>query len=365
MLQAMSLNPQLCRIHQRSYCHLVGNATAGLYLAIKALGLRGKQVAIPNSVCPNVPLAVLLSGNTPLYLDISEKNLGIDVNELKLNADSIDAVIAVHAYGSVCDISAISDFCRSRGIPLIEDIAVAQGAQSNGRPVGSFSDIAVVSFGAGKIIDVGHGGAVLTDDHLILKEVIAHEATFSDCHASDKDAIGAFGQYHTKLYNEHYGPNINAFSSSFKKRALELRKHILYKFDYAYEQIIEEQLEHLESIIDSRRCKAETLERLLTPTSNIRLFHPPAGSVHWRFNLFIDNRDNLLKLLLAKKFKISSWFPSADLFFEDRALSGINTAVSDSIGDLMLNLWVNEEVDLNYIRAISSEIIAYSTHAAH
>lgn len=360
------LEQLLCQIHQKNYCHLVGNATAGIYLAIVALGLRGKQVAIPNSVCPNVPLAVLLSGNTPLYLDISRENLGIDINELKSKADSVDAVIAVHAYGSICDIDKICGFCKSRGIPLIEDIAVAQGAQIEGRPVGSFSDIAVVSFGSGKIIDVGHGGAVLTDNPMILKEVIAHEAVFSGCQPSDKEAIGAFGQYHTKLYNEHYGSNINAFSSSFKKRALELRKHILYKFDYAYQSIIEERLEHLDSIVDLRRSKVETLERLLAPYEpNIRLFYPPAGSVHWRFNLFIDNRDNLLKLLLAKKFKVSSWFPSADLFFEDRALSGINTAVSDGIGDQILNLWVNEEVDFDYIKVISNEIIAHIAYAAH
>ena len=346
---------------------MVGNATAGLYLAIISLGLRGKKVAIPNSVCPNVPLAILLSGNTPLYLDVSKKDLGIDINELKSKSNSVDAVIAVHAYGSVCNINEIASFCNSRRIPLIEDIAVAQGAKMEGRPVGSFSDIAVVSFGSGKIIDVGHGGAVLTDNPWLLEELIAHEAAFSDWQPSDKDAISAFGQYHTKLYNEHYGPNINSFSASFKKRALELRKHILHKFDYAYEQMIEEPLERLDSIVDSRRRKAETLERLLAPyvSSNIRLFHPPADSVHWRFNLFIDDRDNLLRLLLSKRFKISSWFPSADLFFEDRALSGINTTVSDGVGDQILNLWINEEVGIDYIRAISSEIIAFTTHAVH
>lgn len=363
----MSLESQLCRIHQRSHCHLVGNATAGLYLAIKALGLRGKRVAIPNSVCPNVPLAVLLSGNTPLYLDVSKKNLGIDINELKSKADSVDAVIAVHAYGSICDIAEIFAFCKSHCIPLIEDIAVAQGARIDGRPVGNFSDIAVVSFGSGKIIDVGHGGAVLTDNPLILAEVVAHEAEFDNYSPSDKDAIGAFGQYHTKLYNEHYGQNINAFSASFKNRALELRDYILHKFDYAYEPIIEERLECLDSIVDSRRHKSETLMRLLAPgePSKISLFYPPAGSVHWRFNLFIDHRDNLLKLLLAKKYKISSWFPSADIFFEDRALSGVKTIVSDDIGDRILNLWVNEEVGIDYLKAISREIIAYTTHTAH
>lgn len=348
----------LCRVHQKSHCHLVGSATCGIYLAILALGLKDKKVAIPNSVCPNVPIAILLSGNTPLYLDISRKNLGIDIHELKLNAGRIDAVIAVHAYGSVCDIVDISNFCKLQGIPLIEDIAVAQGAKVESQSVGVYSDIAVLSFGAGKIIDVGHGGAILTDDLSLMERAIRHEEFFGDYLPSSKVAVNNFGVYHTKLYNDHYGPKINSYSSSFKKMALELRDHILYKFDHSYSAAIEERLQRLQSILDSRRIKAETFESLLSPsTSKIEFFTPPLGSVYWRFNIFLENRDNILKLLLSKKFKVSSWFPSADLFFEDRTFSSVKTSVSDNVGDRILNLWINEEVDIDYIQAITKELI--------
>ncbi|BAO31142.1 DegT/DnrJ/EryC1/StrS family aminotransferase [Sulfuritalea hydrogenivorans] len=352
------LEKLLCGIHQQSHCHPVGNATTGLCLALAALGLRGKRVAIPNSVCPNVPLAVLLSGNAPVYLDVTTRDLGIDIAELIGKGGQVDAVIAVHAYGSVCNIREIAAYCKSRGIPLIEDLAVAQGASLDGQPVGSFSDIAVVSFGAGKIIDVGHGGAVLTSRLFVLNELVAREAALGVQTAASKEAVSAFGQYHTDLYNRHYGPGINAFSTAFKTRALALRQHILCSFDRARGPEIEEQLEKLDGVVQSRRERAETLEGLLARCESVgmEILRPPAGSVPWRFNVLIERRDALLKSLLVKGFRISSWFPSADLFFEDRAVSGVNAAVSDHIGDRVLNLWVNEDADREYIAAVADEL---------
>ena len=78
-------------------------------------------------------------------------------------------MIAVHGYGSTCDIQSIINICRDKHIPLIEDLAVAQGATVDLRPVGSFGDLSVVSFGSGKIIDVGHGGAVFTSSLIYIK----------------------------------------------------------------------------------------------------------------------------------------------------------------------------------------------------
>lgn len=351
----------LCGIHQQSYCHPVGNATTGLYLALAALGLQGKRVAIPNSVCPNVPLAVLLSGNIPVYLDVTTRDLGIDIGKLIEKGDQVDAVIAVHAYGAVCSVREIAAYCKSRGIPLIEDLAVAQGASLDGQPVGNFSDVAVVSFGAGKIIDVGHGGAILTSRLSVQNEIVVRATSLGTQSRSSKEEVSAFGQYHTDLYNKHYGSGINAFSTEFKARASSLRQHILCSFDRAYEPEIEERLGKLDGAIRSRRAKVETLEGLLTrcESADMEILRQPAGSVPWRFNVLIERRDALLKSLLAKKFRISSWFPSADLFFEDRAVSGVNTVVSDRIGDRVLNVWVNEDVDREYISAIAGELVGH------
>ena len=354
------LEKALCAIHEKSYCHLVGNATSGIYLALLALGLNGKVIAIPNSVCPHVPLAILLSGNIPLYLDISEEDLGLCILELKRNIHKVDAVIAVHAYGSICDVEAIASLCKLSNIPIIEDIAVAQGAKIDGRPVGSFSDIAVASFGAGKIIDCGHGGALLTNDLALLNQAIVYEASFDEFRPSAKEALNTFSSFHTNLYNKFYGEKINSYCNLFKEKALALRSKILYKFDYSYLNLIEQRLKYLDSIILSRMCKAERFREIFISSEiEIKAFTPKVGSVDWRFNFFIDNRDALLKLLLTGEFKVSSWFPSVDLFFENREISKIETNVSDRVGDRIINLWVNDDADTDYIQAVSKKIISY------
>ena len=103
----MIIRDMLSEMHGKPYVIMVGNATTGLYIILEALGLKEKNIAIPNSVCTNVPLAVKFSGNKPVYLDISEHNLCLSALELEDNIDDIDSVIGVHGYGHVCDIKNI------------------------------------------------------------------------------------------------------------------------------------------------------------------------------------------------------------------------------------------------------------------
>ena len=90
----------------------------------------------------------------------------------------------------------------------------------------------------------------------------------------------------------------------------------------------------------------------------IHLFDFPDGSVPWRFNLLIDNnRDQLLNWLLIAQLKISSWFPSVDLFFESRSQSLVETPICDDISSRILNIWINETIEESYLSTISGRII--------
>ena len=353
----------LCRIHQQSFCHLVGNATTGLFIAIKSLGLKNKNIAIPNSVCPHVPLAILLSGNNPVYLDITIDDLGIDIVHLEKKINIIDAVIAVHAYGSVCNIRKIASLCKIKGLPLIEDVAVAQGASHDGLPVGSFSDISVVSFGSGKIIDIGHGGAIMTSNPAILNEICRSASMLKSQTEHSKGIAHAFSQLHTDLYNKHYGVDINTHSSDFCSRALKAGWHMICAFEATFERPIIQGLGGLKSEINSRREKFLKFESSLIgkKIENIKIFHPPRGSVYWRLNMFMEQRDILLKKMLSNQMKVSSWFPSVDLFFKERP-SISSTPVSDRIGDSILNIWVNGSADDSYINSVVRE---FKNHAEH
>lgn len=351
----------LKQIHQRKYCHLVGNGTVAIYLALKACHITGKKVALPNGVCPNVPLAIYLAGCEPCYLDISKENYGLDLEELKKTQD-LAAVIAVHAYGVPCCISEIEAYCKKQGIFLVEDAAVAQGARVNGRPVGSFGDVSVVSFGAGKIVDAGGGGVVLTDDIDVYKKMVYLDSQLFEYKETFSQKISALGEYHTRLYNDVYLANEwDRLPGLFKLRSLEVGACFFYRFWGGLEKEILEKLECLPDLIKRRVDSAEYLYEALSGCEDIECSTPhfPNGLVPWRFNLLVQtHRNQLLFSLLKKKVKVSSWYPSVDLFFEQRSLTGVNTPISDDVSSKILNLWVNESVDRSYL----NEIVRHITH---
>ncbi|MBI3773330.1 MAG: DegT/DnrJ/EryC1/StrS family aminotransferase [Gammaproteobacteria bacterium] len=354
------LELMLCRLHQRKYCHLVGNATTGLYLALMIQGQRGLKVGIPNSVCPNVPLAVYLAGAEPVYLDVSRSNLGLSPSALDGVSD-LATIIAVHAYGMPCDIESIEAYCAENKVCLIEDAAVAQGAMLGRRPAGSFGAMSVVSFGAGKVVEAGGGGAILTDDKEIYQALVSLSLKLPSYTDTFGQTISELGAYHTKIYNEQYlARKYEVLPKLFKQRALQEGASFLYQFPRELEATIGDKIQALPKLIQTRTDNASFLIDRLSGYESIGIypvmFSP--GAVPWRFNLLVERkRDEILRSLLNSRVKISSWYPSTDLFFECRSESLVTTPVADAVSENILNVWINETIDKAYLRDISQQLI--------
>ena len=79
-------------------------------------------------------------------------------------SDSTRAVIVSHLHGSIADIRSICTVARERNIAVIEDICQCPGARIHGQRLGTFGDVAALSFGGSKLLSAGRGGAILTDD---------------------------------------------------------------------------------------------------------------------------------------------------------------------------------------------------------
>ncbi len=145
----------------------LANGTVALDVALKALGVGpGDEVVVtPRTFLASVS-CVVTAGATPVFADV-------DPDSGNLTAESIAAavsprtraVIAVHLAGWPCDMPAMREMARDRGIRVIEDCAQAHGAACDGRSVGSFGDVGAWSFCQDKIITTsGEGGMVTTDD---------------------------------------------------------------------------------------------------------------------------------------------------------------------------------------------------------
>jgi dTDP-4-amino-4,6-dideoxygalactose transaminase len=160
----------------------VGNGTDALILALRALGIGpGKTVVTVSHTAVATVAAIELVGATPLLIDIDPVTYTMDAGELaRVLADPppgiapIAAIMPVHLYGQPADLAAIGALARRYRVKLIEDCAQCHGARFEGRPAGSFGDVACFSFYPTKNLGaLGDGGLVATSDEALAAELRA------------------------------------------------------------------------------------------------------------------------------------------------------------------------------------------------
>jgi len=353
-----SVTEMLASVHGREFAAITGSATMAITLGLKELDLRQARVAIPSNVCPSIPQAVIYSGNQPVYIDIDEDDLGLSPISLSETRD-ISAVIAVHSYGRCCKIEKIQAICAERKLPLIEDASVALGASVQGRPVGSFGDFSVLSFGNGKIIDLGHGGAFLTND-VGLFGAVEKKATAVACFSDrNEEVIKEISRYHTMVYNEQYLESGALDSDKFRRKIESNRAAFLFSAHPEIPRRLPEALSDINRNIESRQELAEEIQRLLNGNNCFHCIEHRNSDVYWRQNLVFqepNERNAVLKDLLSHGFNVSSWYPPVEMFIENCAADDA-AARSRKIGDRILNLWVNDEIDSKYPEAITARIL--------
>lgn len=349
------MEQRLCALHGRRYCCLVGNGTAGLALCLQALGLRGRGVALPDSACLNVPLAVFYSDNRPVFVDIGLDDFGLALAEVEARAAEFAAVVAVHGYGSVARMAEMEALAARLGLPLIEDACLVQGGSAGARPAGSFGLASVLSFGAGKPISLGHGGAVLTDDPELYRAVRALDEKLPAFTQAAQDAIDELGSRHTRLYNAHYGSNLAEHIEPFRRAALAAGHHFLHRFDPGLLAGLGDALEQLPGEIARRWANWEKLAEALEANlgDKVLILRPPPGSVPWRLNLLMAGRDAAMRALHGQGLHCSSWHPPASSFLGDGAAPA---SVAQRVGDHILNLWVTGPDHDSYIDAVGQTL---------
>lgn len=145
----------------------VNSATAGLHLAVEALGLGpGDEVLVPTWTFTATAEVVRYVGATPVLVDVDPLTLNIDLDAAAGAITSqTRAVMPVHFAGLPVDRARLADFAKKHGLRVIEDAAHAFPAMSDGAPIGrGASDAVVFSFYATKTITTGEGGMLVTSD---------------------------------------------------------------------------------------------------------------------------------------------------------------------------------------------------------
>ena len=158
---------QRIRAHwQATDLELAGSGTTALTLILRAVTPgRTPLVALPAYGCYDLASAVVGANATAILYDIDPDTLAPAPESLERALEQRpDVLLLAHLFGFPIDVAAIAATARARNTLVVEDAAQAFGAAFQGKPAGAFGSISVLSFGRGKGLTGGGGGAVFSRD---------------------------------------------------------------------------------------------------------------------------------------------------------------------------------------------------------
>ena len=168
----------------------VNSATAGLHLALEAIGIAaGDEVIVPTMTFTATAEVVRYFGADPVFADCVPATLNIDPEGVaRLVTPRTKAIVVVHYGGLACDMDPIFAIADRHGLKVIEDAAHAFPTTYKGAYIGTLrSDATVFSFYANKTMTTGEGGMVVTRH-----EEVARRMRVMRLHGIDRDAFGRF-----------------------------------------------------------------------------------------------------------------------------------------------------------------------------
>ncbi|MBK7891807.1 MAG: lipopolysaccharide biosynthesis protein RfbH [Bdellovibrionales bacterium] len=121
----------------------------------------GDEVITVAAGFPTTVNPIIQHGCIPVFVDVELGTYEIDVTKLEAAlSPKTKAVMVAHTLGNAFDVKTVKEFCDRHGLWLVEDCCDALGASFNGQKIGTFGDIATVSFYPAHHITMGEGGAV-------------------------------------------------------------------------------------------------------------------------------------------------------------------------------------------------------------
>jgi dTDP-4-amino-4,6-dideoxygalactose transaminase len=186
------------------HCVAVNSATAGLHLALEALGIGpGDEVITTTHTFTATAEVVRYLGADVKLVDIDPATLNIDPAAVEsVITPKTKAIVPVHYAGLSADMPALLDIAHRHGLKVVEDAAHALPTTCGGQLVGTLDSAATVfSFYANKTITTGEGGMLVTRD-----ESLAARAKVMRLHGISRDAFDRFSATVPSWYYEIVAP---------------------------------------------------------------------------------------------------------------------------------------------------------------
>lgn len=150
----------------------VDSGRSALLLSLQTLGIKpGDEVLVQAYTCVVVTNAIRFAGGVPVYVDISD-DFCMNPDDAKKKITSKTKIIIVqHTFGHAANMERLIAMAKENNLLVIEDCAHSFGSTYRGTLLGTFGDIAMLSFGSDKVVSSVRGGAVITNNDLFAEHV--------------------------------------------------------------------------------------------------------------------------------------------------------------------------------------------------
>jgi perosamine synthetase len=193
-----------------SFAVAVVNGTEALHTALLLAGVdSGSEVITQPLTFVATCNAISYCGAKPIFVDVDRETLGLSPQSLfqflekhaeptekgcinKTTGRIIRACLPMHTFGHPSRIDEIKTICQNYGLTLVEDAAESLGSFFQGRHMGTFGKLGVLSFNGNKIVTCGGGGAILTNEEILAKQARHLTTTARISHAYEyvHDRVG-------------------------------------------------------------------------------------------------------------------------------------------------------------------------------
>ncbi|MCW9088837.1 MAG: DegT/DnrJ/EryC1/StrS family aminotransferase [Gammaproteobacteria bacterium] len=298
--------------------HAVGCAsgTDALHLALIAAGVgEGDEVITTPFTFIATAEAILYVGAKPVYVDIDEKSMNIDVNQIE-NAitPKTRAILPVHLFGQPADMAAIQSIADKHNLMVVEDCAQSFGADIDGKQTGSMGIAGCFSFFPSKNLGCfGDGGLITTND-----EKIAEHLRVLRNH-------GSWQRYHHS-------------ELGFNSRLDELQAVILRA-----------KLKRIDQYNEGRRRVAHRYSAALAEMDGTTPPHEDGIGTHvyHQYTLLSEKRDQIMAALQAQQIACAVYYPiplhQQEVFAE--MCQGVSLPVTEKVASQCMSLPVYPELE--------------------
>lgn len=166
----------------------------------------GDEVITVAAGFPTTVNPLLLYGLVPVFLDVDIPTYNIDASKIEAAiSDKTRAIMIAHTLGNAFDLAEVTRIARKHNLWLVEDSCDALGTIYDGKPVGTFGDLATISFYPAHHITMGEGGAVFTNDSNLKRIVESIRDWGRDCYCEPAKENTCGKRFCWKLGDLPYG----------------------------------------------------------------------------------------------------------------------------------------------------------------